>query len=438
MSGHIKSIIVGTGNFIPENVVSNNDFLQNSFYEKTGERILRENADVITKFQAITEIEERRYANADHNASDLGYFAAKNALDSSKIDPESLDYIIVAHNFGDIGFGSTRATVLPTLASRIKHKLGIQNPDCVAYDLPFGCPGWLQGMIQADYYIRSGDAKRVMIIGTETLSRVTDPHDRDSMIYSDGAGATILEGQTGTDKGILAHKTQTHTATEAFYLYSGKSSNPDFISEDLFIKMDGRRIYEHALTHVPLVIKQTLDKAGIDVWELIGLANKHPRVNILQPGSGVGGHCIAVDPYFIVSDYPLESKIIGTAREVNNFKSFWCTDKIQQVKQEYQIRNDKKPSLAFMGISFKPDVGDLRESPAEYIVQKVLQNDNNENYYISEPNIKDHNIFKLTHYKEACNLADIIIFLVNHKEFKELSIPPTKVVLDFCGVFSTK
>ena len=180
------------------------------------------------------------------------------------------------------------------------------------------------------------------------------------------------------------------------------------------------------------------DKAGIDVWELIGLANKHPRVNILQPGSGVGGHCIAVDPYFIVSDYPLESKIIGTAREVNNFKSFWCTDKIQQVKQEYQIRNDKKPSLAFMGISFKPDVGDLRESPAEYIVQKVLQNDNNENYYISEPNIKDHNIFKLTHYKEACNLADIIIFLVNHKEFKELSIPPTKVVLDFCGVFSTK
>jgi 3-oxoacyl-[acyl-carrier-protein] synthase III len=268
MSAQIKSIIVGTGSFIPENVVSNDDFLQNSFYERTGERILRENADVISKFQAITEIEERRYANANHNASDLGYFAAKNALDSSKIDPETLDYIIVAHNFGDIGFGGTRATVLPTLASRIKHRLGIKNPDCVAYDLPFGCPGWLQGMIQADYYIRSGDAKRVMVIGTETLSRVTDPHDRDSMIYSDGAGATILEGQTGTDKGILAHKTQTHTATEAFYLYSGKSSNPDFISEDLFIKMDGRKIYEHALTNVPLVIKQTLDKAGLDISDV--------------------------------------------------------------------------------------------------------------------------------------------------------------------------
>ena len=268
MSSQIKSIIIGTGNYIPANVISNDEFLHHHFYEKDGERINRNNAEVITKFREITEIEERRYADSDHNASDLGYFAAQNALDSSGIDAETLDYIIVAHNFGDIEYGGTRAMVLPTLASRIKHKLGIINPNCVAYDLPFGCPGWLQGMIQADYYIRSGDAKRVLVIGTETLSRVTDPHDRDSMIYSDGAGATILEGQTGAEKGILAHKTQTHTSAEAYYLYSGKSSNPDLLSEDLFIKMDGRKIYEYALTNVPLVIKQTIDKSGIDIKDI--------------------------------------------------------------------------------------------------------------------------------------------------------------------------
>lgn len=268
MSTRIKSVIVGTGSYVPVNIISNKDFLEHRFYEKNGEPILRENADVIQKFQDITEIEERRYANKEHMASDLGYFAAFNAIESSGIDPETLDYIIVAHNFGDIAPGSTRVDVLPTLGSRIKHRLGIKNPDCVAYDLPFGCPGWLQGMIQADYYIRSGDAKRVLIIGTETLSRVTDPHDRDSMIYSDGAGATILEGRTSGDAGILAHKTQTHTSAEAYYLYSGKSSNPDLISDDQYIKMDGRKIYEYALKNVPLVIQQALERSGTDIKDV--------------------------------------------------------------------------------------------------------------------------------------------------------------------------
>ncbi len=268
MSTSIKSIIVATGSFVPVNIISNNDFLEYRFYEKNGEPILRDNSEVIQKFQDITEIEERRYANKEHMASDLGYFAALNAIESSAIDPETLDYIIVAHNFGDIAPGSTRVDVLPTLGSRIKHKLGIKNPDCVAYDLPFGCPGWLQGMIQADYYIRSGDAKRILIIGTETLSRVTDPHDRDSMIYADGSGATILEGRITENEGILAHKTQTHTSVEAYYLYSGGSSNPDLITDDHFIKMDGRKIYEYALKNVPLVIQQTLDKSGTDVRDV--------------------------------------------------------------------------------------------------------------------------------------------------------------------------
>ncbi|MFA7616617.1 MAG: UDP-N-acetyl-D-mannosamine dehydrogenase [Weeksellaceae bacterium] len=176
------------------------------------------------------------------------------------------------------------------------------------------------------------------------------------------------------------------------------------------------------------------DKAEINVWELIRLANKHPRVNILQPGCGVGGHCIAVDPYFIVSDYPMESRIIGKAREVNNYKSFWCAEKINQSKKEFQLKYNREPKIALMGLAFKPNIDDLRESPAKYIVQRVLQNANDEEYFIVEPNIKEHNIFKLTDYREAVEKADIIAFLVAHREFFELNISPERTVLDFCGV----
>ncbi len=176
------------------------------------------------------------------------------------------------------------------------------------------------------------------------------------------------------------------------------------------------------------------DKAGINVWELISLANKHPRVNILQPGCGVGGHCIAVDPYFIVSDYPLESRIIGKAREVNNYKSFWCAEKINQTRKEFQLKYNREPRIALMGLAFKPNIDDLRESPAKYIVQRVLQHANDEEYFISEPNIQDHNIFKLTDYRQAVEKSDIIAFLVAHREFFDLEIGKEKIVLDFCGV----
>lgn len=176
------------------------------------------------------------------------------------------------------------------------------------------------------------------------------------------------------------------------------------------------------------------DKAGINVWELIHLANKHPRVNILQPGCGVGGHCIAVDPYFIVSDYPMESKIIGTAREVNNYKSFWCAEKIQNTKLQFELKHGRKPKTALMGLAFKPNIDDLRESPAKYIVNKVLQNSNNEEHFIVEPNIENHSVFKLTDYKDAIKKADIIVFLVAHNEFGYENITKNKIVLDFCGV----
>lgn len=176
------------------------------------------------------------------------------------------------------------------------------------------------------------------------------------------------------------------------------------------------------------------DKAGVDVWELIELANKHPRVNILQPGSGVGGHCIAVDPYFIVSEYPMESQIIAKAREVNNYKSFWCAEKIQNEKLKFELEHSRKPKVALMGLAFKPNIDDLREAPAKYIVNKVLQNDNNGQYFIVEPNIEEHIVFKLTDYKQAVEEADIIAFLVGHSEFKSLDIGSNKVVLDFCGI----
>jgi UDP-N-acetyl-D-mannosaminuronic acid dehydrogenase len=176
------------------------------------------------------------------------------------------------------------------------------------------------------------------------------------------------------------------------------------------------------------------DKADINVWELINLANKHPRVNILQPGCGVGGHCIAVDPYFIISDFPQESKIITSAREVNNYKSDWCVEKIKSTALQFEIDNNRKPSIALMGLAFKPNIDDLRESPAKYIAQKVLQNSNKVEYYIVEPNIESHSVYKLTDYKEATNKADIVVFLVAHKEFVNLQIDKSKSILNFCGI----
>lgn len=175
------------------------------------------------------------------------------------------------------------------------------------------------------------------------------------------------------------------------------------------------------------------DKADIDVWELIKLANKHPRVNILQPGCGVGGHCIAVDPYFITSEFPMESQIIGKAREINNYKSFWCAEQVKKAKHGYKLKYGRTPSIALMGLAFKPNIDDLRESPAKYIAQKIMQEAHDEEYFIVEPNIKDHQVFKITPYQEAVKKADIIAFLVAHKEFKNLDLGE-KIILDFCGI----
>lgn len=177
------------------------------------------------------------------------------------------------------------------------------------------------------------------------------------------------------------------------------------------------------------------DKAGINVWELIELANKHPRVNILQPGSGVGGHCIAVDPYFITADFPMESQIIGKAREINNYKAFWCAEKTQQAMKEFELKHGREPVVALMGLAFKPNIDDLRESPAKYIATKVMQGHNNADFLIVEPNIAEHKVFKLTDYREAYEKADIVAFLVAHNPFKQLPYNEDKIILDFCGIF---
>ncbi|MCC4213264.1 3-oxoacyl-ACP synthase III family protein [Leeuwenhoekiella parthenopeia] len=267
MSKERYSVITGTGSYLPEKRVANEDFLGFEFYESNGKKIEKDNAYIIDKFKEITTIEERRYVTDDLVTSDIAFFAAESAIKNAGIDAETLDYIIVAHNFGDVKAGTNRTDMVPALASRVKHKLKIKNPDCVAYDLPFGCPGWLQGMIQADYFIKSGDAQKILVIGAETISRVIDLHDRDSMIYADGAGATILEGrESEAPTGILAHKTRSDTYRYAEMLTMGCSYNVTPENEaDLYLKMNGRRLYQYALETVPLSIKACLDKAGLGI-----------------------------------------------------------------------------------------------------------------------------------------------------------------------------
>ena len=176
------------------------------------------------------------------------------------------------------------------------------------------------------------------------------------------------------------------------------------------------------------------DKAGINVWELISLANKHPRVNILQPGCGVGGHCIAVDPYFITADFPIESQIIAKAREINNYKAFWCAERIQNAMLKFELENHRRPTVAMMGLAFKPNIDDLRESPAKYITTKVMQSGSNADILVVEPNVAEHNVFKLTDYREAYDKADIVVFMVAHDPFKTLPRRDDKIILDFCGI----
>lgn len=264
----IESVITGTGSYIPEIKKPNDKFLTNQFLNADGTKIQSENEVIIEKFKAITGIEERRYANHKYNTSDLGYFASEKAIENAAINREELDYIICAHNFGDVKSAAIQSDILPSLATRVKHRLGIKNPNCVAYDILFGCPGWIEGVIQAQAFIKSGIAKKVLVIGAETLSRVIDKRDRDSMIYSDGAGACIVEEAKDQSSGIISHATQTFTEDEAYYLFFGNSYDKNEHPDVRYIKMHGRKIYEFALSHVPKAMKNALDKSGIPIEDV--------------------------------------------------------------------------------------------------------------------------------------------------------------------------
>lgn len=264
MNRNIYSTIIGTGSYLPTQKISNSDFLQNKFYQPDGKMFDKEVGLVIKKFEEISEIKERRWVTDDLVTSDISFYAARNALETSKVDKESLDYIIVAHNFGDLKADNRRSDFVPSLAARVKHKLEIKNPKTIAYDFCFGCPGWLQGLIQADYYLKSGDAKRALVIGAETLSRVSDPHDRDSMLYADGAGAVIIEAVESREPvGILSHAARSDTHEYAYMLWMESSYNPDYQGDELFLKMKGHKLYEYALNTVPKVVKESLEKTKI-------------------------------------------------------------------------------------------------------------------------------------------------------------------------------
>lgn len=256
--------ITGSGSYIPTEVVTNIDFAKHVFLNDDGTPFPQPNEVIAEKFRDITGIEERRYVTDDLNTSDIATIAAKKAIEDAKIDPETLDYIIFAHNFGNVKKGAIQTDILPSLATRVKFDLRIKNPKCVAYDMLFGCPGWIEGVIQAQAFIKAGMAKKCLVIGAETLSRVVDRHDRDSMIYSDGAGATVIEA-TEEEGGILAHETATFTYDEAYYLFFGDSFNKTHDPDVRYIKMHGRKIYEFALSQVPKAMVSCLEKSGVNI-----------------------------------------------------------------------------------------------------------------------------------------------------------------------------
>ncbi|WP_310560403.1 ketoacyl-ACP synthase III [Flavobacterium sp.] len=263
----MNSKITGVGCYIPELVKTNKDFMLHQFYDEKQHLINLAPEVIAQKFESITGIQERRYVSADMQCSDMAAFAAEKALSDANCDRETIDQIIVAHNFGDVVKHTIQTDAVPAVASRVKHKLGIKNPNCIAYDILFGCPGWLQGMIQAHAFLQTGVAKKCLVIGAEALSRVLDQNDRDSMIFADGAGAVIIES-TVNEAGVLSFSMQSHCLEELDYLNLGKSNYPESDPRIRFIKMKGRKVYEYAIKHVPLAMKECIDKSGLTITDI--------------------------------------------------------------------------------------------------------------------------------------------------------------------------
>jgi 3-oxoacyl-[acyl-carrier-protein] synthase-3 len=270
MTKRVYTKIVGTGSYLPTRTIGNDYFGTYKFFDNsTKEPFDKSNDEIIQKFKEITNISERRWISDELHNSDMAGLAVKDALESADIDPETLDFIIIAHNFGDVDLVSTRVDILPSLANRVKAKLNIKNPACFCHDIISGCPGWTQGMITADAYIRSGIAQRGVVVGSDVLSRISDPHDRDTMIYADGAGATIVEAvESDEPTGILSHASRSDSVNYWNLLTNGKSFNPEFEGNDQFIKMHGHKLYVYALSFVPGVVKESIEKAGLQLSDI--------------------------------------------------------------------------------------------------------------------------------------------------------------------------
>ncbi len=264
-----RSVITGTGSFIPTHVVKNREFLHNEFYTQHHDHIKKPTDQVLAKFREITGIQERRYANLNMKTSDLAFHAAEEAILSAGIDKEELDYIILAHNFGNVAHSTNNHDLLPNLAAQVKHKLEINNPACVAYDLLFGCPGWIHGVIQAHAYLQAGMAKKILVVGADILSRVVDVHDIDSMLFGDGAGAAVVEAvESDEEIGILSHGTVSDCTKEVNYLKMGHSNCRESDNGQLHMKMQGRNVFKYGLEKVPVAMAECLKKSGFDVGDV--------------------------------------------------------------------------------------------------------------------------------------------------------------------------
>lgn len=265
----INSVIKGSGRYIPEKVIDNSHFVDYEFYDENGVRIEKPGEEIIKKFQEITEIEERRYVDDQYLNSDIATFAAQKAIEDAQIDKETIDYIIVAQNFGDIDPVSRQIDMMPSMSSKVKHNLGIKNLKCRPYDMIFGCPGWVEGIILGHQLIQGGNAKNVLVVGSDTLSRAVDPHDRTAMIFADGSGAVILSAEEADEKyGVITYNTLSYTGDELHYLENGPSLKSDYVGSNKNIRMKGRKVYEFALRNVPNALKETLEDAEVPIDKL--------------------------------------------------------------------------------------------------------------------------------------------------------------------------
>ena len=320
---YLNTVITGTGSYIPNRIIKNVDFVKQIFFEKDHSAIEEPGDTIVSKFKDITGIAERRWVNENQNTSDIAAIAAERASENAGVDKETIDQIIVAHDFGDVFSDTIQTDLLPSIASRVKHLLKIQNSSCIPYDIIFGCPGWIQGVIQADAYIKSGLAKRCLVVGAETLSRVIDIYDRDSMIFSDGAGAVVIEGvEEETKRGILSTAMTSHTNEEAYYLYLGKSNAPESNPKIRYIKMLGRKIYEYSLSNVPAAMKAALDKSGVSVNEvkkvIIHQANEKMDEAIVQRFFKLNGVRRDVSEVMPMSIYELGNSSVATIPTLYN------------------------------------------------------------------------------------------------------------------------